>query len=76
MHQMKVTIMMMKLINKFLNFFSSSKNSKKKKDLDVAKRISFVNSELLQLKIIIEKEVEIYVMQKYVNDAAKHNMLN
>ncbi|MEK6884124.1 MAG: hypothetical protein AABY22_31130 [Nanoarchaeota archaeon] len=68
--------MMMKLINKFLNFFSSSKNSKKKKDLDVAKRISFVNSELLQLKIIIEKEVEIYVMQKYVNDAAKHNMLN
>ena len=72
----KQGIMLKKIIN-----FITLKNKKTKKQenkrlKDINDNIQLINSELLNLKIYVENELELYVMRQFVNDVREQNMLN
>lgn len=70
----------MTIKNAISSFFSIFKKKKIKeqisKDDIIANHISYVNSELIQLKLFIEDEIEKFIMKKVVKQAKDSNTLN
>ena len=46
------------------------------KDREIASTVTYINQELLSLKLFIENNIEQYVMKKTVDDAKNNKLLN
>tara|TARA_Y100000034_G_scaffold28883_2_gene34748 strand:- start:17724 stop:17930 length:207 start_codon:yes stop_codon:yes gene_type:complete len=68
------------MLKKIINFITLKNKKTKKQEnkrlKDINDNIQLINSELLNLKIYVENELELYVMRQFVNDVREQNMLN
>ena len=71
---------MIKIISKMISRFKKNKKAAIQQPVsnneEVGEKISTINRELLNFKIEIEHEIELYVMNRYNNELSSKNLLN
>jgi len=71
---------MIKIISKMISRFKKNKKAAIQQPVsnneEVGEKISTINRELLNFKIEIEHEIELYVMNRYNEELSSKNLLN